>query len=197
MRPPALRNRSGMSPAARAVLKGNGLWPSRGQLALFKRAGLWLIACMTMKAAKGRSSDGVKQFSVFAPNRLGRLHDLIRLFSSHSVHALGLTVAESTESSIIRVVVDDPDAARELLNEHGFAYAEANLLCVELDAASRLNELMAALLEGELNVNYIYSLIPSSQGRAALVLNMEDNEVAEKVLSQRSFRVLRQADLAR
>lgn len=165
--------------------------------ALFKPAPLWLIASMTMKAAKGRSSDGVKQFSVFAPNRLGRLHDLIRLFSSDSVHVMGLTVAESTESSIIRVVVDDPDAARELLNEHGFAFAETNLLCVELDAASRLNELMAALLEGELNVNYIYSLIPSSQGRAALVLNMEDNEVAEKVLVQRGFRVLRQADLAR
>ena len=158
---------------------------------------MWLIESMTMKAAKGRSGDAVKQFSVFAPNRLGRLHDLIRLFSTHAVHALGLTVAESTESSIIRVVVDDPEAARELLREHGFAFAETDLLCVELDGANKLSELMAALLEGELNVNYIYSLIPAAQGRAALVLNMEDNEVAEKVLAQRAFHVLRQSDLSR
>jgi hypothetical protein len=152
---------------------------------------------MTMKAAKGRPSDAVKQFSVFAANRLGRLHDLIRLFSDHSVHALGLTVVDSTESSIIRVVVDDPETARDLLNEHGFAFAETDLLCVELDAASKLNELMSALLEAELNVNYLYSLIPPSQGRAALVISMEDNEVAEKILAQRSFKLLRQGDISR
>lgn len=152
---------------------------------------------MTTNAAKGRSNDAVKQFSVFAPNRLGRLNDIIRLFSSKSVHALGLTVADSTESSIVRLVVDDPDAARELLGEHGFAFAETDVLCVEMEGATRLSDLMSALLEGELNVHYLYSLIPGFQGRAALVLSMEDNEVGEKVLSQRSFRVLRQSDISR
>lgn len=154
--------------------------------------------CMTIReAAKGRPSGAVKQFSVFAPNRLGRLHDLVRLFTTHSVHALGLTVADSTESSIIRVVVDDPETARELLKEHGFAFAETDLLCVEVDAATRLNELMSALLEAELNVNYLYSLIPSSLGKAALVISMEDNEAAEKALTQRALRVLRQGDISR
>jgi hypothetical protein len=152
---------------------------------------------MTTKAAKSRPSDAVKQFSVFAPNRLGRLHDLIRLFSSHEVHTLGLTVADSTESSIIRIVVDGPETARALLQEHGFAFAETDLLCVELDAATRLNDLMAALLEAELNVNYLYSLIPPTLGKAALVISMEDNEVAEKILAQRSFRILRQGDISR
>ena len=152
---------------------------------------------MTTKAATGRPGDAVKQFSVFAPNRLGRLHDLIRLFSNNSVHTLGLTVADSTESSIIRVVVDDPERARELLLEGAFAFAETDLLCVELDGATRLNQLMHALLESELNINYLYSLIPSSLGKAALVISMEDNEVAEKILAQRAFRVLKQGDVSR
>jgi hypothetical protein len=152
---------------------------------------------MTIKAAKGRPSGAVKQFSVFAANRLGRLHDLIRLFSSRSVHALGLTVMDSAECSIIRVVVDDPETAREVLKEHGFAFAETDLLCVELDAANKLGELMSAMLEAELNINYLYSLIPPSMGKAALVISMEDNEVAEKVLSRRAFRVLRQGDISR
>src|SRR5271168_4291821 len=127
---------------------------------------------MTTKAAKAGPGDAVKQFSVFAPNRLGKLNELIRLFSNNAVHALGLTVAHSTETSIIRVVVDDPDSARELLKKNGFAFAETDLLCVELDAATRLSELMSALLEGELNINYLYSLIPSPLGKAALVISM-------------------------
>ena len=151
----------------------------------------------TKAAAKGRPSGSVKQFSVFAANRLGQLHDLIRLFSSESVHALGLTVVDSTESSIIRMVVDDPDAGRELLKQHGFAFAETDLLCVELDGATRLNELMSALLEAELNINYLYSLIPSAQGKTALVISMDDNEVGEKILAQRGFRALRQGDISR
>ena len=152
---------------------------------------------MTTKAAKAAPGDAVKQFSVFAANRLGRLNDLIRLFGNHSVHALGLTVMDSTESSIIRVVVDDPETARELLKKNGFAFAESDLLCVELDGATRLNEIMAALLEAELNINYLYSLIPPSLGKSTLVISMEDNEAAEKALARRAFRVLRQADISR
>ena len=49
------------------------------------------------------------QFSVFTPNRLGRLHDLIRLLGAQGVHVLGLMVLDTTDSAIIRVVVDDPD----------------------------------------------------------------------------------------
>jgi hypothetical protein len=152
---------------------------------------------MTTKTAKGRPSDGVRQFSVFAANRLGQLHDLIRLCRNQEVHTLGLTVVHSTETSIIRIVVDDPEAGRELLKKHGFAFAETELLCVELDAATRLNEMMAALLEAELNISYLYSLIPAAMGKAALVISMEDHEVAEKILTQKGFRVLRQGDLAR
>ena len=152
---------------------------------------------MVAKAIPGRSPDTVKQFSVFTANRLGRLHDLVKLLSSHEVHVLALTVLDTTDSSILRFVVDDPEHARELLLEHGFPFNESGLVVVELEAATQLKDLMVALLEAELNVNYLYSFIPHPQGKSILALSMEDNEMAEQILKRHQFRVLRQADISR
>jgi hypothetical protein len=69
---------------------------------------------MTTNAIRGRQRDPVTQFSVFTANRMGRLHDLIALLSCNSVHVLAVTVLDTTETAIIRVVVDDPQAARRL-----------------------------------------------------------------------------------
>jgi hypothetical protein len=138
----------------------------------------------------------VIQFSVFTPNRLGRLHDLIRLLNARSVHVLGLMVLDTTDSAIIRVVVDDPDRARELLVQQEFPFTESNLVVVEVNPAD-LNRLMAALLEAELNINYLYSFIPQPQGKPVLGLSMEDNETAEQALRRHQFRTLKQADISR
>src|SRR2546427_11257089 len=94
---------------------------------------------------QGRSANAVIQFSVFTANRLGRLHDLISLLGSRNVHVLALTVLDTTDSAIIRLVVDDPEQARSLLQEHGFAFTESRLLVVEVDAATELGRLMSAL----------------------------------------------------
>lgn len=152
---------------------------------------------MSDTTIQGREKDPVKQFSVFTANRLGRLHDLISFFGSRSVHVLALTVLDTTDSAILRLVVDDPEQARSLLHEHGFAFTESDLLVVEVDAATELGRLMSALLEAELNVNYLYSFIPHQQGKSLLALSMEDNEVAEQILKKHQFRVLRQSDISR
>src|SRR2546421_2500335 len=153
---------------------------------------------MVAKAAvPARRPDAVKQFSVFTANRLGRLHDLAKLLSSRNVHILALTVLDTTDSSILRMVVDDPERARELLLTRGFPFTESELLVVELDSPTKLPDLMAALLEAELNINYMYSFIPHPQGKSILGLSMEDNEMAEQVLKRHQFRILRQMDISR
>jgi hypothetical protein len=146
---------------------------------------------------QARRPDPVKQFSVFTANRLGRLHDLIGLLGSHAVHVLALTVIDTTESAIVRLVLDDPGKARRLLQDHGFAFTESDLLVVEVAAATALGGLMSALLEAELNINYLYSFILQPAGKSLLALSMEDNEVGEQVLRRHQFRVLRQADISR
>jgi hypothetical protein len=138
----------------------------------------------------------VIQFSVFTPNRVGRLHDLISLLDTHGVHVLALMVLDTTDSSIIRLIVDDPDRARDLLVREGFPFTESTLTVVEVNPTD-LNRLMAALLQAELNINYLYSFIPHPQGKSILALSMEDNDLAEQALHRHQFRTLKQTDVSR
>ncbi len=152
---------------------------------------------MTDKTLRASRADTVRQFSIFTANRLGRLHELIGLLASQEIHVLGLTVLDSTDSAIIRLVVDDPAKTRELLSKNSIPFTESDLVAVELDGATQLKMLMAALFEAELNINYLYPFIPQPHGKAVIALNMEDRELAEQALKRRQFRVLTQSDISR
>ena len=133
---------------------------------------------------------------MFTPNRVGRLNELIGLFSSHGVHVVGLMVLDATDCAIIRILVDDPETARDLLLRQGFPFTERPIVAVEVTSAD-LARLMACLLQAELNINYLYSFIPHPEGKSLLALSMEDNELAQDVLRQNQFRVLSQGDVSR
>jgi len=152
---------------------------------------------MPSETAEGRHRDAVIQFSAFTPNRLGRLHDLVGALGAKGVHVLALTVLDTTDSAIIRFVVDDPDTAREVLHRQEFAFAESPLVVVEVNSPDELNRLVSSLLEAELNINYLYSFIPHPHGKSIVGLSMEDNEMAEQVLKRHQFPVLRQSDISR
>jgi hypothetical protein len=145
---------------------------------------------------KARRADPVIQFSVFTPNRLGRLHDLIASLAAHNVHVLALMILDTTDSSIIRIVVDDPDQARALLEQEGFPYTESKLVVVEVSSAE-LGRLMSVLLAAELNINYLYSFIPHPNGKSIVALSMEDNEMGEHALQTHQFHTLKQRDVSR
>jgi hypothetical protein len=152
---------------------------------------------MSVQTSQEPQRDAVIQFSVFTPNRLGRLNELVRGLGTQNVHVLALTVLDATDSAIIRFVLDDPEKGRALLQEQDFPFTESPLVVVEITAADELARLMAALLEAELNINYLYSFIPHPNGKSILALNLEDNEMAEQVLKRHQFSVLRQADISR
>jgi hypothetical protein len=139
----------------------------------------------------------VVQFSVFTQNRLGRLHTLVNLLGSQAVHVLALTVLDATDSAIIRMVVDDPDRARALLRQQDFAFAESRILVTEVDSTEDLNKLVAALVEAELNINYMYSFIPHPHGKSILAMSVEDHETAAQALKRHHFPVLLQTDISR
>jgi hypothetical protein len=141
--------------------------------------------------------DPVKQFSVFTANQVGRLHELTALFKQNDVHVMAITVLDSADSAIVRIVVDDPDRARELMINNDFPYSEADLLVVEIDDESRLTAVLAALLEAEVNIHYIYSFIKRPKGKAALAISVEDPDVAAQSVFQRGYKVLRQGDISR
>jgi hypothetical protein len=143
------------------------------------------------------ASDPVRQFSVFAENRVGRLYDLTALFKENNVHIMAITVLDTTDSAIMRLIVDDRDKARELMVNNDFPYTECDVLAVEITDETDLRDVLAALLEAEINVHYVYSFIKRPEGRAALAINVEDADVAAQALNRRGFKVLTQRDIAR
>jgi hypothetical protein len=143
------------------------------------------------------AADPVRQFSVFAENRVGRLHELTALFKQHQVHIMAITVLDTTDSAIMRLIVDDREKARELMVNNDFPYTECDVLAVEIIDETDLRSVLAALLEAEINVHYVYSFIKRPEGRSALAINVEDFDVAAQALNQRGFKVLTQRDIAR
>lgn len=152
---------------------------------------------MPEQTIEGLRADPVQQFSVFTPNKLGRLHDLIALFGRHQVHVLALTVLDTTDSAVLRLVVDDPDRARALLAEQGFPFTQTEAVVVEVDSDTKLQGVLTALLEAEININYLYSFIILPAFRSLLALSLEDREVATQALQRHQFKVLNQSDLSR
>ena len=106
-----------------------------------------------MSVTTTAASDPVKQFSVFAENRVGRLHDLTALLRGNNVHIIALTVLDTTDSAIVRLIVDDPDRARELMINNDFPFGESDVLAVEIADESDLGPVLSALLEAEINIH--------------------------------------------
>lgn len=142
-------------------------------------------------------AEPVIQFSLFVANKLGRIHDLSSLLTQQGIHILALTVLDTTDSAILRLVVDDPGKTRDLLTEQGFSFTETPILVAEVDVETRLGVALAALLEAEINIHYIYAFMALPAGRPLLALNLEYPEVAAEALRRHQIRVLNQADLSR
>ncbi len=143
------------------------------------------------------ATDPVKQFSVFIESRVGRLFDLVALLTAHDVHIMAITTIDASDTAIDRIVVDDPDRARELLAANNFAYAECDILAVEFGDATQLKHILGAVLAVEVNIHYAYSFILRPEGKSAIAIHCEDNELAASSINSRGFKVLTQHDISR
>ncbi len=118
-----------------------------------------------LKTARGPQEDEVKQFSIFLENKVGRLLDIVKIFSQAQVHVVALSILDTADAAIVRLVADDPDRARTFLQEHGLAFTEVTLVVVELSSsAADLKAVLTALLQAECN---IHSATRSSPARGA------------------------------
>lgn len=143
------------------------------------------------------AADPIKQFSVFIPNRAGKLHALAQLLAKHQVHVVAMTTLDTTDCAIDRLIVDDPDRARELMTANGFSFTECDVIAVEISGEAQLKEVLAALLPVEINIHYLYAFLFRPRGKSALALNVEDNDLATSALNSRGFKVLTQRDISR
>lgn len=141
--------------------------------------------------------DPVKQLSIFMENKVGRLSDIFRILDDHEIHVLALTTLDTTDCAITRVVVDDPQRAKELFLEHEVTFSETEVLAVEIAGEHDINRVLASLLQTEINVHYIYAFVSRPNGRSALAMSIEDMDLAVNILNTHSLRVLSQRDISR
>ncbi len=141
--------------------------------------------------------EPIKQFSVFMENKLGRLHDLVRVLAENRVHIMAMTTLDTTDSSILRVIVDDHERAGSILRKSDFFYNETTVLVVEMNSAVDIHKALCALLEAEINIHYTYAFITRPHGRCALAISLEDADVAAHALEHSGFHILNRDDISR
>jgi hypothetical protein len=140
----------------------------------------------------------VKQFSVFLPNKVGAMLEVVKLLNAQNTHVVALSVSESTESAIARIIASDPARVEKLFWENNVPFGVSEVVVVELrEVATRLVKLLAALVMAEVNVHFAYPLLIRPRGFAAIALHVDDTECASSVLIGEGFKILSQDDISR
>lgn len=138
----------------------------------------------------------LRQFCVFLENRVGRLRDLLRCLEKHDLRIVALSIVDSHDCAVARVMVSSYDRGREILNLSGFAYFESDIIGVELpDSPQPFVSLCTSLLQAEVNIHYTYPLIYRGEGRGAIAISVDDIDMALKVLAERGHRLVNEDDL--
>jgi hypothetical protein len=146
--------------------------------------------------ARGRDWPSVRQFNVFLENRVGALLKVVRLFEPTDIHIVSLTIVDSADTAIIRIVLSDPERALEIFHRSKLPITESDLLVVQLpDGQQPLLQICKALLGAEINIHYAYPLLIGPRGCAALALHVDDHETAVQTLTRRDFTIFTENDL--
>jgi hypothetical protein len=147
--------------------------------------------------ARGRDWPSVRQFNVFVENRLGGLMNVVRRFETSDNRIVSVTVVDSADCAIIRLVLSDPERALEIFQQANLPVTESDLLVVQLpDGPQPLLQICKALLVAEINIHYAYPLLVGPAGSQALALHVEDIESAAVTLRKQGFMLCTEGDFS-
>ena len=140
----------------------------------------------------------VRQFSVMLSNRVGALAALVKLLRASAIEVIGLSMQDSRDATVARLVVSDPETTAQIFMEKGIPYATCEMLVVALrETGPGLLQCFETLMIAETNVDFAYALLPCPSGHAMLALHVEDYEFAVAILHQSGFKLIYQNDLSR
>jgi hypothetical protein len=142
--------------------------------------------------------DPVRQFSVMLPNRAGAFAALVKLLRASTIEVIGVSVQDSRDATIARIVVSDPDAAEHIFMEKGIPYTTCELVVIAMrESGPGLLQCLDTLMVAETNIDFAYALMPGPDGQAMLAMHVEDYEFAISVLHQSGFKLMFQEDISR
>lgn len=147
--------------------------------------------------ARDRSEPRIRQVAFFLTNRLGALRRAVQMLEEHDIRVGGISVLESADHAVVRLVVDRPDGALELLTGAGYGGCVTEVLGVGLPPGPRfgMQRVLSVLLGAEVSLWYVYALILQADGHPVLVLQADDLEMAGRVLRTNGFPLIGQDDL--
>lgn len=131
-----------------------------------------------------------KQLSVFVENRQGRLGEVLNVLKDNGVNILSLSLADTTEYGLLRLIVNNPELGREKLQEDGFSTMITDVLVLKITHKSgSLQGLLKTLSDKDVNIEYMYGLSIDGQ-EASVVLKTSDIQKAELVLKENGVKTL-------
>ncbi|MBC8128291.1 MAG: acetolactate synthase [Gloeobacteraceae cyanobacterium ES-bin-144] len=140
----------------------------------------------------------VRQFSVMLPNRAGAMAAMVKLLRASGIEVIGLSLQDSRDATVARLVVSDPESTEHIFIEKGIPHTMCELVVVSLkESGPGLLQCLDTLMIAETNIDFAYALLPSPEGQSMLAMHVEDYEFAIAILHQSGFKLLYQDDLSR
>ena len=138
-----------------------------------------------------------KQLTVFIENRTGRLSEVLGVLKNHGVNILSLSLADTTEFGLLRLIVDRPEEGKDRLTEKGFSSLLSDVFIIKIPhKVGALQELLDAIDRGGINIEYMYGLSIDA-GDAYVVLKASDANIADKILAEKGIETVSGKELVK
>lgn len=138
----------------------------------------------------------LKQLTVFVENKQGALVDITETLAANHVNLRALSIADTQDFGLLRLIVSDNDTAAAVLQEKGYILKITEVLGVKIgDEPGKLSKALSVLADAGVNVEYLYAFMARTQKHAYVVLRPTDNAAAEKALEAADFHLITNADV--
>jgi hypothetical protein len=133
----------------------------------------------------------VEQISIFIENKSGRLAEVSRILGEAGVNIRALSLADTSDFGILRLIVDDGEKAKAVLKERGFTVSKTEVVAVEVpDRPGGLATILQALDEGQINVEYMYAFAERCGGNAVIIFRFDETDKAIATLKGKNINIL-------
>lgn len=138
----------------------------------------------------------VKQISIFLENKSGRLAQVTEVLGKNDINIRALSIADTTDFGILRLIVNEPDKAHRVLKEAGFTVGATDVIAVEVtDKPGGLAQTLQLLDRAGINIEYLYAFVQKASNAALVVFRVEQLDEAVKVLLENGTQVLSGEDV--
>ena len=138
----------------------------------------------------------LKQLTIFVENKQGTLVDITDTLASNGVNLRALSIADTQDFGLLRLIVNDNDTASAALQEKGYILKITEVIGVKIgDQPGKLSKALSVLAEAGVNVEYLYAFMARTEKHAYVVLRPTDNSAAETALEAAGFHMITDADL--